>query len=210
MGYFSPLQKCARNSSGWGGWSALGGADYVAEYEKCVVYRAAANYAAGESGIAALSIGTNFVNPLTSGTAATAGCYLYTFDPTSGGSAAVMSPPGGYIAATSAEFSASNVGRYILFSFPEIAGTPEALYFWFTLSVSAAAYGSNQVYHYATGNWNAALGTGTRTPAIYGGLSGGTGGSGGGGVSGVDRFTVKDCGTWLNMLQSPWSGSMSM
>ena len=111
MGYFSPLQKCARNSSGWGGWSALGGADYVAEYEKCVVYRAAANYAAGESGIAALSIGTNFVNPLTSGTAATAGCYLYTFDPTSGGSAAVMSPPGGYIAATSAEFSASNVGR---------------------------------------------------------------------------------------------------
>ena len=210
MGYFSPLQKCARNSSGWGGWSALGGADYVAEYEKCVVYRAAANYAAGESGIAALSIGTNFVNPLTSGTAATAGCYLYTFDPTSGGSAAVTGPPGGYVAAASAEFSASNVGRYIIFSFPEIAGTPETLYFGFTSSVSTAAYGSNQIYHYATGNWNAALGTGTRTPAIYGGLSGGTGGSGGGGAVGVDRFTVKDCGTRLNMPQSPWSGSMSM
>lgn len=94
---------------------------------------------------------------------------------------------------------------------PAITGTPEALYFWFTSSVSTAAYGSNQIYHYATGNWNAALGTGTRTPAIYGGLSGGTGGgSGGGGAVGVDRFTVKDCGTRLNMPQLPWSGSMSM
>ena len=206
MGYFSALQKLARNASGWGAWSVLGGADYVAEYEKCVVYRAEANYADGESGIAALSIGTIFVNPLTSGTAATACCYLYTFDPTANGDAA--SPPGGYIAAATAEFSASNVGSYILFAFPAITGTPEALYFWFTSGVTA--YGSNQIYHYATGNFNAALGTGTRTPAIYGGLSGGTGGGSGGGVIGVDSFAVKDCGARLNMAQTPWSGSMSM
>ncbi len=208
MGSFSSLQKCARSASGWSAWSALGGADYVAESERCVVYRAQASYAAGESGVAALSIGTNFVNPLTSGTAATAGCYLYTFDPTAGGNAAVMSPPGGYIAYASAEFSASNVGNYIIFPFPALSGTPAALYFWFTSSVSTPAYGSNQIYHYATGNWNAALETGTRAPAIYGGLSGGTGG--GGGEIGVDRFTVKDCGARLNMPQSPWSGSMSM
>lgn len=208
MGFFSSLQKRVRSASGWSAWSALGGADYVAESGKCVVYRVQANYAAGDSGIAALSIGTNFVNPLTSGTAAAATCYLYGSDPTAGGDAAVTSPPGGYIASASAEFSASNVGSYILFAFPEISGTPEALYFWFTSSVGTDAYGSNQIYHYATGNWNAALETGTRTPAIYGGLTGDPGGSGG--TAGVDRFTIKDCGTRMDMPQSPWTGTMSM
>ena len=210
MGYFSALQKRVRTASGWGAWSALSGADYAAESEKCVVYRAKANYAAGESGIAALSIGTNFVNPLTSGTAASAWCYLYTSDPTADGNAGVTRPPEGYAACASADFSASNVGRYIVFSFPAISATPEALYFWFTSSVTSSAYGSNQIYHYATGNWNAALETGTRTPAIYGGLSGGAGGGSGGGVSGVDRFAIKDCGTRLNMPQTQWSGTMAM
>ena len=50
--------------------------------------------------------------------------------------------------------------------------------------------------HYTTGNWNTALGTGTCSPAIYGGLSDVMGG---GGVYGVDRFTVKDYGTRLNV-----------
>lgn len=207
MGYFGQLYKCARNAGGWGAWSATGsGMDYVAETEKCVVYRAQAHYDAAERTLSALSIATNFVNPLSSGNPSSASCYLYDFDPTFGGSAAISSPPGGYIgAAGPIAFSANAAGNYLIFPFTAPASAPETLYFWFTSSVESEVYGSNQIYHYATGNWNETLQTGTRTPAIYGGLSGG---GGGGGDIGVDSFTVKDFGAALGLAQTSYSTSM--
>lgn len=212
MGYFSPLEKCAR-SGVWSAWSPLGmDADYVGESGLCVVYRAAAHYEAADTGIKALSLSTNFVNPNSSGNPSTACCYLYSFDPTQGGHAEVDAPPAGYIAAASVSFSASNVGSYLTFSFGAISAKPAALYFWFTSRVSYTQFGSNQIYHYATGNYSSTLNTGTRTPALAGGLtySGGTGTGTGGTETPVERFTIKDCGSALSLAQSKKSFTLSM
>lgn len=214
MGYFSPLEKCAR-SGAWGAWSPLGAdADYVGESGLCVVYRAAAHYEAADTGIKALSLSTNFVNPNSSGNPSTACCYLYSFDPTQGGRAEVDAPPEGYIAAASVSFSASNVGSYLTFSFGAISAKPAALYFWFTSRVGYAQFGSNQIYHYATGNYSPALATGTRTPALVGGLTysgaAGTGGTGGSAEMPVERFSIKDCGSASNLAQSRKSFTLSM
>ena len=141
MGYFSNIYKCARNDGGWGGWSALSGIDYVAESGKCVVYRVQVNYDAEDTALSALSIATNFVNPLSSDNPSSACCYLYDFDPTFGGSAAIASPPTGCIGtAGPIEFSASHVGSYLTFSFSAPSGTPQTLYFWFTSSVKILVY----------------------------------------------------------------------
>ena len=175
MGYFGGLQKCARYYDGtayrWGAWvntgSAAAGADYAAEDGLCVVYRAQAYYTGGESALLPLSVATNFINPQSTGNPSTACCYLYTFDPTNGGDARISAPPAGYAASAGpAAFSASVVGSYISFGFPAPEGKPAALYFWFTSAGSYAGFGSNQIYHYATGNWSGTLQTGTRTPAI--------------------------------------------
>ena len=212
MGYFSNIYKCARNDGGWGGWSALSGIDYVAESGKCVVYRVQVNYDAEDTALSALSIATNFVNPLSSDNPSSACCYLYDFDPTFGGSAAIASPPTGCIGtAGPIEFSASHVGSYLTFPFSAPSGTPQTLYFWFTSSVKSTAYGSNQIYHCATGNWNAALKTGTRAPAIFGGMTGNTGGAetgGGGEIIGVDSYVIRDYGATLNLTQQDYSTGM--
>lgn len=210
MGYFGALEKCARNSGGWSGWTALSGADYVAEYDKCVVYRAKANYDSADGAIAAFSIGTNFVSPLSSGNPSSVCCYLYSFDPTGGLNAAINAPPSGYEAMSgSVSFEASNVGNYILFSFPAVAGAPDTLYFWFTSYAQYATYSSNQIYHYATGNWSDTLQTGTKHPAIYGGLSGQISGGGSGTVL-PDKLTVKDFSPRYNLPQTEQSFTMSM
>ena len=220
MGYFGGLQKCARYYDGtayrWGAWvntgSAAAGADYAAEDGLCVVYRAQAYYTGGESALLPLSVATNFINPQSTGNPSTACCYLYTFDPTNGGDARISAPPAGYAASAGpAAFSASVVGSYISFGFPAPEGKPAALYFWFTSAGSYAGFGSNQIYHYATGNWSGTLQTGTRTPAISGGFSGqGGSGGGGGGETGVDAYSVKDCGSAMNIAQSARSFTMSM
>lgn len=212
MGYFGALEKRARTSGGWGAWSALSGADYVASEGKCVVYRVRAHYDSADSALSALAVATNFVSPLTSANPSTACCYLYTADPTGGD---VSAPPGGYAAmAGPVSFEASNVGSYISFHFPAPSGAPEWLYFWFTSSARYADYGTNQIYHYATGNWSDTYQTGTRTPAITGGLSGtvpgGSSGGGDGGFVGVDSYKIKDCGTRHNIPQTKQSFSMSM
>lgn len=212
MGYFGALTKCARNSAGWTGWAALSGADYVAPCDKCVVYRATANYDSADSSIAAFGIGTNFVSPLSTKNPSTACCYLYTSDPTGGLNAAVNAPPGGYIAmAGPLSFEASNVGNYITFPFPALSGAPDTLYFWFTSSAQYSAYSSNQIYHYATGNWNDTLQTGTKHPAIYGGLSGqiSSGGSGSGGTVEVE-LSIKDFAAQYNLPQTERSFTMSL
>lgn len=212
MGYFGALTKCARNSAGWTGWAALSGADYVAEYDKCVVYRATANYDSTDSTIAAFSIGTNFVSPLSTKNPSTACCYLYTGDPTDGLNAAVNAPPGGYIAmAGPVSFEASNVGNYIIFSLPALSGAPDTLYFWFTSSAQYSSYSSNQIYHYATGNWSDTLQTGTKHPAIYGGLSGqiSSGGGSSGGAVEVE-LSIKDFAAQYNLPQTERSFTMSL
>ena len=220
MGYFGGLQKCARYYDGtayrWGAWvntgTAAAGADYAAEDGLCVVYRAQAYYTGGESALLPLSVATNFINPQSTGNPSTACCYLYTFDPTNGGDARISAPPAGYAASAGpAAFSASVVGSFISFGFPAPEGKPAALYFWFTSAGSYAGFGSNQIYHYATGNWSGTLQTGTRTPAISGGFSGqGGSGGGGGGETGVDAYSVKDCGSAMNIAQSARSFTMSM
>lgn len=211
MGYFGALEKRARTSGGWGAWGALSGADYVSSEGKCVVYRVRAHYDSADAALSALGVATNFVSPLTSANPSTACCYLYTFDPTGG---EVSAPPGGYAAmAGPVAFEASNVGNYISFHFPAPSGAPEWLYFFFTSTARYADYGTNQIYHYATGNWSDAYQTGTRTPAVTGGLSGTTGGgsSGGeGGFAGVDSYKIKDCGARYNIPQTQQSFSMSM
>lgn len=189
MGYFGRIQKCARyydSDAGeyrWGAWkytgSASAGADYVSNDGLAVVYRVQVNYGSGDTGIGAFAVSTNFVNPNSSGNPSEAYCYLYTFDPTDGGSAETAAAPLGSEAfAGPVSFEASNVGNYLSFSFPALTGKPAMLYFWFSSSVTYTGYGSNQIYHYATGNWNKTWQTGTKTPALTGGFSD-TGGSGG-------------------------------
>lgn len=213
MGYFDALEKCARSGGAWSAWRALSGADYAANSDKCVVYRVRAHYDSADTALRALAVGTNFVNPLSSGNPSSACCYLYTSDPTDGSNAAIAAPPGGYAAMSGpVEFTASNVGHYLTFAFPAMSVSPEWLYFWFTSSVKYENYGTNQIYHYATGNWSDTYQTGTRTPAITGGLSGtipGTGGSTGGGV-GFDTFTLRDLGTHYNLARAEKSFTMTM
>lgn len=101
------------------------------------------------------------------------------------------------------------MGSYLSFAFPAPGGAPEWVYFWFTSSAQYSAYGTNQIYHYATGNWSDAYQTGTKTPAIYGGLSGSSGGSSGGSV-GVNSFTVKNHGTSYDLPQTKRSFTLTM
>lgn len=213
MGYFGAIEKRARTSGGWSAWNALSGADYVSDEGKCVVYRVRAYYDSADTALSALAVSTNFVSPLTSGNPSTACCYLYTYDPT-GGNTDVSAPPGGYTAISGPQsFTASNVGSYLTFAFAAPGGAPQWLYFWFTSVAQYTNYGTNQIYHYATGNWSDTYHTGTRTPAVTGGLSGtsggGTGGSSGGHV-GVDSYTIKDLGTAHDIPQTSRSFSMSM
>lgn len=190
MGYFTRLRARARNLDGWSGYkytgSASAGADLVSEDTWCVVYAADVNYQGTEENIKSLSLSTNFVNPLSSGNPCTVSCYMYTFDPTGNGNASVDAPPAGFYSAVSKSFEASTVGDYVTFSFGTTGIRPAQVYFWFTSTVSYESYGSNSVYHYATGNYDSSLATGTKTPQLTAGFEGtdtgaggGTGGSGG-------------------------------
>lgn len=184
MGYFTRLQKRARNEGGWSGWkytgSAAAGADMVSGDTWCVLYGANVVYESDRERLGSLTVATNFVNPLSSGNPCSVACFLYTSDPSSGGSFDVAAPPPGYIASAFDSFEASTAGSYRVFEFPSLDMRPVKVYFWFTSSVSFESYGSNQIYHYATGNYSAALNTGTRTPALTGGFVGGGSGSSGG------------------------------
>lgn len=194
MGYFGRIEKCARyyDSSAraykWGEWrytgSSAAGVDYVNNDGLSVVYRVPVAYAAGDTGLETFALWTNYVTPTSSGNPSTAYCYLYTADPTGGRNADIATAPLGYEAfAGPLSFEASHVGSYLGFSFPALSSKPAMLYFWFTSSVQYTEFGSNQIYHYATGNYDKLLNTGTRTPAITGGFPdpGGSGGDLGGG-----------------------------
>ena len=202
MGYFTRLRKRSRNESGWSGWkytgSAAAGADLVSEENWCVVYAAEAVYESDRERISSLSVATNFVNPLSSGNPCTVCCYLYTSDPTQNGSFQVSSVPPGYIASAADSFEANTAGSYIAFSFTGLDMRPTGLYFWFTSSVSYESFGSNQIYHYATGNYSAALGTGTRTPALTGGFVGGGSGSSGG-TDTAGEYTAVAAGSYSSI-----------
>lgn len=197
MGYFGRIEKCARyydSSAGeykWGAWrytgSSANGVDYVSDDGLSVVYRVPVSYAAADTGLQPFAIWTNYVTPTSYGNPTTAYCYLYTADPTGGGNADIATAPLGYEAfAGPVSFEASVVGEYVGFSFAALPAKPAMLYFWFTSSIQYTSYGSNQIYHYATGNYDKLLNTGTRTPAITGGfpVSGAGGGDGGGGADG--------------------------
>lgn len=184
MGYFTRLQKRSRNEGGWSGWmytsSAAAGADIVSEDTWCVIYGANVVYESDRERLSALSVATNFVNPLSSGNPCSVCCYLYTTDPCQGGSFDISAPPPGYIASAFDSFEADTAGSYRVFEFPGLDIRPANVYFWFTSSVSYESYGSSRIYHYATGNYSAALGTGTKTPALNGSFVGGGSGSSGG------------------------------
>ena len=202
MGYFRRLQKRARNESGWSAYSYTGsraaGADLVSEDTWCVVYGTDVVYESESEYISSLSLSTNFVNPLSSGNPSVVLCYLYDFDPTQNGSAAAAAPPPGYVAAVSDSFTADTAGRFRTFSFPGLSLRSERVWLWFCSTVSYEQFGSNSIYHYATGNWSASLGTGTKTPVLYGSFAGGGtgGGSGEGGDSGGGEYSVISSGTY--------------
>ena len=199
MAYFTRLQKRARNENGWSGWmytgSAAAGADLVSEDTWCVVYAADVIYESERERLTSLTLSTNFVNPLSSGNPCTVGCYLYTSEPTQGGSFDISAPPAGYVASAFDSFEASTVGSFRSFGFGGLDMRPARLYFWFTSTVSYESFGSNSIYHYATGNYSAALNTGTRTPAITGGFVGGGSGSNGGTDSGGE-YTALASGSY--------------
>lgn len=199
MAYFTRLQKRARNENGWSGWmytgSAAAGADLVSEDTWCVVYSADVIYESDMERLTSLTLSTNFVNPLSSGNPCTVGCYLYTSEPTQNGSFDISAPPVGYLASAFDSFEASTVGSYRSFGFGGLDMRPARLYFWFTSTVSFESYGSNSIYHYATGNYSTALNTGTRTPAITGGFVGGGSGSSGGTDSGGE-YTALASGSY--------------
>ncbi|MGI5976159.1 MAG: hypothetical protein ACOX68_00485 [Candidatus Limivicinus sp.] len=216
MGYFDRLQKKARARSGaWSGWSytgtSAGGVDYVNDTDMFVVYGTRVNYEAGETGLSEISVSTNFVSPLSSGNPSTATCFLYTTPPEGD------YPPGNFVSSDSLSFSANTAGSYLSFSFSGLDIKPDYVYFWFTCSTEYAGYGSNQMYHYATGNWNPGYNTGTGTPAVYGSFIGS--GSGGGGTEGggtidpgvtPDKFSVVDKGTETDLSQKNRSYSIDL
>ena len=205
MGYFSRLQKRARNEAGWSGYTYTGssaaGADIVSEDTWCVVYGANVVYEGSGEKLSSLTVATNFVNPLSSGNPSQVSCYLYTSDPTSGGSFDVSSPPAGAIAVVSDSFEAHTAGLYRSFTFSGLDMRPSQVFFWFTSSVSQESHGSNRIYHYATGNYIAALDSGTRTPALLGSFTGSPGsGTEGGGGSGSGTYTVVASGSYSNIF----------
>lgn len=203
MGYFSKLQKRSRNENGWSGYkytgSAAAGADLVSEDTWCVVYAANVVYEGNLEKISGLTVATNFVNPLSSGNPCTVSCFLYTSDPTSGGSIAVAAPPPGYLASAMASFEASTVGDYISFDFSGLDMRPSQVYFWFCSTVSYESFGSNSIYHYATGNYSAALNTGTRTPQLQGSFVGTNSGEDAGGVEG-EEYTAVASGSYSSIF----------
>lgn len=193
MGYFGRLRARAKNTDGWSDYkytgSASAGADLVSENTWCVVYAAQVNYQGARETLTSLSLSTNFVNPLSSGNPCTVSCYLYTFDPTNNGSFSADAPPAGFYSAVSQSFEASTVGDYVTFNFGTTGIRPSQVYFWFTSTVTYESYGSNSIYHYATGNYDSSVNSGTKNPMLTGGFEGGdTGEPGGsGGVSGTYR-----------------------
>ncbi|MBR2329420.1 MAG: hypothetical protein IKA58_06020, partial [Clostridia bacterium] len=184
MGYFGRLRARARNKEGWSDYKYTGsssaGADLVSESTWCVVYSADVSYQGNDENLESLSLSTNFVNPLSSGNPCTVSCYLYTFDPTNNGSFDTDAPPAGFYSAVSQSFEADTAGDYISFSFDTTGIRPAKLYFWFTSTVTYESYGSNSIYHYATGNYDSALNTGTKAPLLTGVFTAGGGGDSGG------------------------------
>ena len=211
MGYFERLQKRARYYDAdageyrWGSLAYTGsrtaGVDYVNSEGLCVVYSTKIHYSEGETGLYELSVSTNFVNPHSSADPSTAWCYLYLTDPTLGGDASVASPPPGFWGmSVPQDFEASDVGSYLTFSFTGMSGMPAQVWLWFACDASYGDFGSNQIYHYATGNYDSALGTGTRTPAVSGSFIGSAGGSGSGGESGEGRYSLVDSGSYTGIF----------
>ena len=211
MAYFERLQKRARYYDADAGeyrWSAAAytgsptaGVDYVNNEGLCVVYSTKIHYNVGETGISELSVSTNFVNPHSSADPSTAWCYLYFTDPTLGGDASVASPPPGFWGmSVPQDFEANDVGTHLSFTFTGLSGMPSQLWFWFACDASYTDFGSNQIYHYATGNYDSLLDTGTRTPTVWGSFIGDSEGGVGGGESGEGRYTLIDSGSYKDIF----------
>lgn len=208
MGYFGRLKARARNTDGWSDYkytgSAAAGADLVSENTWCVVYAADVYYQGEGENLTSLSLSTNFVNPLSSGNPCTVSCYLYTFDPTNSGDFDMDAPPAGFYSATFQSFEASTVGDFVTFSFATTGIRPAKLWFWFTSSVTYESYGSNSIYHYATGNYDSTVNSGTKTPLLTGSFSGtetgGSDGGSGGGATGL--YTAIASGSYSNLYTS--------
>jgi len=214
MGYFGRLKARARNKEGWSDYkytgSASAGADLVSENTWCVVYAADVYYQGDGENLTSLSLSTNFVNPLSSGNPCTVSCYLYTFDPTNNGNFDVDAPPTGFYSAVSQSFKASTVGDHVTFSFGTTGIRPAQLWFWFTSTVTYESYGSNSIYHYATGNFDSTVNSGTKTPLLTGTFAGSnTGGSEGGSGGGESGLYKAIASGSYSSLYTSWDFSYS-
>ena len=136
MGNISLYQKRARNSSGWGNWGTISGADYASTANAAyVVYSAAMNLGTS-SALTSLSVSTNFVCR-TSGVshAAVVACYLYDFDPTGG-----TTPPANYLGVSQATISVPYYGVHQTFNFSGLNITSnKTLYFFFLEKIALSA-----------------------------------------------------------------------
>ena len=163
MGNISLYQKRARNSSGWGNWGTISGADYASTANAAyVVYSAAMNLGTS-SALTSLSVSTNFVCR-TSGVshAAVVACYLYDFDPTGG-----TTPPANYLGVSQATISVPYYGVHQTFNFSGLNITSNKTLYFFFLDANESPY-ADDIYSMATGNGY------TATPSVYGTFKAGT------------------------------------
>lgn len=155
MGLTLSQKRAKGQSSGWGNWTSIAGADYIsADNGAYVVY--SANLALGGQKLTACQVKTNFVSRGSGTHAATLRCYLYTSDPTGN-----SSPPDGYLDYVDYSVNVPYYGVFQTFSFSGLnitAGTK--LYFWFEDNNSSST--ADDMYHYATGNGY------TQRPAVSG------------------------------------------
>ena len=129
MASISLYQKKTRDLNGWGSWGTVSGDTYISsEYNMHTVYKATVNMA-GASSMNSVTLST--VLGCTGTVAATIHAYLYTSDPTSGGSG---SPPSTYVGHYQTTRTIDENGLYLSFPISGLSLNVSTVYIWVTAS----------------------------------------------------------------------------
>lgn len=129
MASISLYQKKARGVSGWGSWHTVSGEDYItSDYNMHAVYSASVNMT-GASKMTSVTFAT--VLGCTGTVAATIHAYLYTSDPTTGGSG---SPPSNYVGHYQTTRTIDLNGLYLSFPISGLDLNVSTVYIWITAS----------------------------------------------------------------------------
>lgn len=129
MASISLYQKKTRDFNGWGSWGTVSGDTYISsEYNMHTVYKATVNMT-GASSMSSVTLST--VLGCTGTVAATIHAYLYTSDPTSGGSG---SPPNTYVGHYQTTRTIDENGLYLSFPISGLNLNVSTVYIWITAS----------------------------------------------------------------------------